>query len=161
MLANRGEDSSKKDSRRTAAPTPTVAAAAGTVIYQNSYGDTKAPAEAQKKRGKRLKTMLLADQGEDSRKKDSMMTAAPTPSVAAAAGTLIYQNQYGVTDAPPVVLASDEEVDYMTDGNILISRSSKEPEANKNPNDTVGIADYRNDAIAVSGGKSPGKKCDR
>ncbi len=86
-----------------------------------------------------------------------MMTAAPTPSVAAAAGTLICQNQYGVTDAPPVALASDEEVDYMTDGNIVISRSSKEPKANKNPNDAVAIVDYRNDAIAVSGGKAPGK----
>ena len=132
MLADRGEDSRKKDSMMTAAPTPTVAAAAGTVIYQNSYEDTEAPAEAQKKRGKCLKTML-ADQGEDSRKKDSMMTAAPTPSVAAAAGTLIYQNQYGVTDAPPVALASDEEVDYMTDGNTVISQSSKEPGANKIP----------------------------
>ncbi len=76
---------------------------------------------------------MLADHGEDSRKKDSMMTAAPTPSVAAAAGTLIYQNQYGVTDAPPVALASDEEVDYMTDGNTVISQSSKEPGANRIP----------------------------
>ncbi len=86
----------------------------------SAHGDTEAPAEAQKKRGKRLKTML-ADGGEDTRKTDSRMMAASTPLVAAAAGTLIYQNQYGVTDAPAVALASDEEVDYMTDGNIVIS----------------------------------------
>ena len=78
------------------------------------YGDTEAPAEAQEKKGKRLKTML-ADR-EDSRK-----TAAPTPTVAAAAGTLIYQNTYGDTEAPAEALASDEEVDYMPDGNIVIS----------------------------------------
>jgi hypothetical protein len=156
MLADRGVDSRKKDSMMTVAPTPTVAAAAGTVIYQNLYGDTEAPAEAQKKRGKRLKT-TLANQGKDTRKTDSMMTAAPTPSVAAFAGTMIYQNQYGVTDVPAVALASDEEVDYMTDGSIVISRPSKEPVATKNPSNTVAIADYRNDDIAVSGGKAPGK----
>ncbi len=70
---------------------------------------------------------------------------------------MIYQNQYGVTDAPAVVLASDKEVDYMPDGNIVISRPSKEPEATQNPNDAVAIADYRNNAIAVSVGKAPGK----
>ncbi len=100
---------------------------------------------------------MLADGGEDTWKTDSMMTAAPTPLVAEAAGTLIYQNQYGVTDAPAVALASDEEVDYTTDGNIVISRPSKEPVATQDPNDAVAIADLRNDAIAVSGGKAPGK----
>ncbi len=100
---------------------------------------------------------MLADGGEDTRKTDSRMTAVPTPSVAAAVGTLIYQNQYGVTDVPAVALTLDEEVDYMTDGNIVISWPSKEPEATQNPNDAVAIADYRNNAIAVSGGKAPGK----
>ncbi len=33
-------------SRKTAVPTPTVAAAAGTLIYLNSYGNTETPAEA-------------------------------------------------------------------------------------------------------------------
>ena len=53
MLVGRGEDSRKKDSMMTAAPTatPTVAAAAGTAIYQDSYGGTVAPAEALKKVG--------------------------------------------------------------------------------------------------------------
>ncbi len=92
--ADQGEDSRKKDSMMTAAPTPTVAAAAGTAIYEDSYGDTVSPAEAQKKRGKHVKT-THANQGEDSRKKDSMM-------VAAAAGTAI-------------------EVDYLPDGHIIIS----------------------------------------
>ena len=100
---------------------------------------------------------MLADQGEDTRKTDSRMTVAPTPSVAAAAGTLIYQNQYGVTDAPAVALASDEEIDYMPDGNIVISRPSKEPEATQNPNNAVVIAHYHNNSIAKSGGKAPGK----
>ena len=107
--ADRGEE-------MTAAPTPTVAAAAGTAIYEDSYGDTVSPAEAQKKRGKRVKT-TRANQGEDSRKKHSMMTAAPTPSVAAAAGTAI-------------------EVDYLPDGHIIISRPSKEAD------DAVAISDY-------------------
>ena len=46
-----------------------------------------------------------------------MMTAAPTPSVAAAAGTAI-------------------EVDYLPDGHIIISRLSKEAD------DAVAISDY-------------------
>ena len=51
MLVGRGEDSRKKDTMMTAAPTatPTVAAVAGTAIYQDSYGGTVAPAEALKK----------------------------------------------------------------------------------------------------------------
>ncbi len=115
--ADQGEDSRKKDSMMTAAPTPTptVAAAAGTAIYEDSYGDTVSPAEAQKKRGKRVMTMR-ANQGEDSRKKHSMMKAAPTPSVAAAAGTAI-------------------EVDYLPDGHIIYSRS-------KQADDSVAISDY-------------------
>jgi hypothetical protein len=159
MLADQ-EDSRKTDSRKTAVPSPMVAAAAGTLIYQNLYGDTEAPAEAQEKKGKRLKTML-ADR-EDSRKTDSRKTAAPTATVEAAAGTLIYQNLYGDTEAPAAALALDEEVDYMPDGNIVISRPSKgsisaEPEATQNHNDAVALADYNNNSIAKSGGKAPGK----
>ncbi len=99
---------------------------------------------------------MLADR-EDSRK-----MAVPTPTVAAAAGTLIYQNSYGDTETPAEVLVSDEEVDYMPDGNIIISRPSKgsksaEPEATQNHNDAVAIANYHNNSIAKSGGKTPGK----
>jgi hypothetical protein len=120
-----------------------------------SLSPSKVRKNAQEKKGKRLKTML-ADR-EDSRK-----MAAPTPTVAAAAGTLIYQNSYGDTEAPAEALASVEEVDYMPDGNILISRPSKgsksaEPEATQNHNNAMAIADYHNNSIAKSGGKAPGK----
>jgi hypothetical protein len=166
-----------------------------------SLSPSKVRKTAQEKKGKRLKTMLAVQ--EDSRK-----TVAPTPTVATAAGTLIYQNSYGDTEAPAEALASDKEVDYMPDGNILISQPSKgsksaEPEATQNHNnsiakavgkargnksgndnavarannhnnslakavgkapgnqsgndDTVAIADYHNNFIAKSGGKAPGK----
>jgi hypothetical protein len=64
----------------------------------------------------------------------SRKMGAPTPTVAAAAGTFIYLNSYGDTEALAEALASNEEVDYMPDGNIVISRPSKgsksaEPEA--------------------------------
>ncbi len=64
----------------------------------------------------------------------SRKMAALTPTIAAAAGTLIYLNSYGDTEAPAEALALYEEVDYMPDGNIIISRPSKgsksaEPEA--------------------------------
>jgi hypothetical protein len=88
--------------------------------------------------------------------------ARRTPGRPAAAGTLIYQNLYGDTEAPAGALASDEEVDYMPDGNIVISQPSKEsisaePEATQNPNDDAAITDYHNSSIAKSGGKAPGK----
>jgi hypothetical protein len=83
----------------TAAPTPTVAAAAGTAIYEDSYGDIVSHAEAKKKRGKRVKT-ACANQEEDSRKKDSLKTAAST--------------------------SSTLEVDYLDDGHIIISSASKQ-----------------------------------
>jgi hypothetical protein len=51
----------------------------------------------------------------------SRKTSAPSPMVAAAAGTLIYLNSYGDTEAPAETLASNEEVDYMLEGNIVIS----------------------------------------
>ena len=107
--ADRGEE-------MTAAPTPTVAAAAGTAIYEDSYGDIVSHAEAKKKRGKRVKT-ACANQEEDSRKKDSLKTAASTPSVAAAADTAI-------------------EVDYLPEGHIIISSASKEAD------DAVAISEY-------------------
>ena len=57
----------------------------------------------------------------------------PSPMVAAAAGTLVYQNAYGDTTASfggkewdegragiDAAAASEEEVDYMPDGNIVI-----------------------------------------
>jgi hypothetical protein len=101
---------------------------------------SKVRKNAQEKKGKRLKTMLAvqeeADEGQFllSPPTASRKMAAPTPTVAAAAGTLIYLNSYGDTEAPAEALASDEEVDYMPDGNIVISRPSKgsksaEPEA--------------------------------
>ena len=70
--------------------------------------------------------------------------------VAAATGTLIYLNSYGDTEAPAEALASDEEVDYMPDGNIVISRPSKgsksaEPEAtqrSKGNDNAVTSSDY-------------------
>jgi hypothetical protein len=74
------------------------------------------PAEALKKRGKRVKT-ARANKGEDSRKKETLTTAAPTPSVAAAAGTAI-------------------EVDYMSDGHIIISSASKQADG------AVAISEY-------------------
>jgi hypothetical protein len=107
--ANRGEE-------MTAAPTPMVAAASGTAMYEDSYGDTVLPAEVQKKRGKRVKT-ARANQGEDSRKKDSSKTAASTPLVAAAPDTAI-------------------EVDYLPEGHIIISSASKEAD------DAVAISEY-------------------
>ena len=90
--ADRGEE-------MTAAPTPTVAAAAGTAIYEDSYGDIVSHAEAKKKRGKRVKT-ARANQEEDSRKKDSLKTAAST--------------------------SSTLEVDYLDDGHIIISSASQQ-----------------------------------
>ncbi len=51
----------------------------------------------------------------------SRKMAAPSPMVVAAAGTLIYLNSYGDTEAPVEALALDKEVDYMPDGNIVIS----------------------------------------
>jgi hypothetical protein len=51
----------------------------------------------------------------------SRKTGAPTPTVAAAAGTLIYLNSYEDNEAPAEALALDEEVDYMPDSNIIIS----------------------------------------
>jgi len=107
--ADRGEE-------MTAAPTPTVAAAAGTAIYEDSYGDIVSHAEAKKKRGKRVKT-ACANQEEDSRKKDSLKTAASTPSVAAVADTAL-------------------EVDYLPDGHIIISSASKQAD------DAVAISEY-------------------
>ena len=91
MLAGRGEDSRKKDSMMTAAPTPTptVAAAAGTAIYQDSYGGTVAPAEALKKVGEYC---------------FKATTAALTPTVAAAAGTESYEDSYGDTVSPAEAL---------------------------------------------------------
>ncbi len=105
-----------------------------------SSSTSKGRKNVQDKKRKRLKTMLAvreeADEGQIllSPPTASRKTAAPTPTVAAAAGTLIYLNSYGDTEAPAEALASDEEVDYMPDGNIVISRPSKgsksaEPEA--------------------------------
>jgi hypothetical protein len=91
MLVGRGEDSRKKDTMMTAAPTatPTVAAAAGTAIYQDSYGGTVAPAEALKKVGEYCVKAT---------------TAALTPTVAAAAGTESYEDSYGDTVSPAEAL---------------------------------------------------------
>ncbi len=92
-----------------------------------SLSTSKVRKNAQEKKGKRLKTMLAvqeeADEGQFllSPPTASRKTAAPTPMVAAAAGTLIYLNSYEDTKAPAKALASDEEVDYMPDGNIVIS----------------------------------------
>ena len=74
------------------------------------------PAEVQKKRGKRVKN-ARANQEEDSRKKDSLKTAASTPSVAAAADTAL-------------------EVDYLPEGHIIISSASREAD------DAVAISEY-------------------
>jgi hypothetical protein len=56
----------------------------------------------------------------------------------------------GINEAPAEALASDEEVNYMPDGNIVISRPSKgsksaEPEATKRSKgngDAVASSDY-------------------
>ena len=166
MLVGRGEDSRKKDTMMTAAPTatPTVAAAAGTAIYQDSYGGTVAPAEALKKVGeycvkattaaltptvaaaagtesyedsygdtvspaealkKRGKT-ARANKGEDSRKKDTLMMAAPTPSVAAAAGTAI-EVDYMSEQADGAVAISEYSADNETGGSGPSGRTRKPP----------------------------------
>ncbi len=49
---------------------------------------------------------------------------APTPTVAAAAGTLIYLISYGDTEVPAEALALDKEVDYMPDGNIVMTNAN-------------------------------------
>ncbi len=85
----------------------------------------------QAKKGKRLKTMLAvreeADEGQFllSPPTTSRKTGTLSPMVAAAAGTLLYLNSYGNTEAPAEAPAPDEEVDYMPNGNIIISRPSK------------------------------------
>ena len=63
----------------------------------------------------------------------SMKTVVPSPMVAAAAGTLIYLNSYGITEAPAEALSLDEEVDYMPDGNIIISQPFKGSKRPNNP----------------------------
>jgi hypothetical protein len=85
----------------------------------------------QEKKGKHLKTMLAvreeADEGHFllSPPTASRKTAAPSPMVEADAGTLIYLNSYGDTEAPAEALSPDKEVDHMPDGNIVIYRPSK------------------------------------
>jgi hypothetical protein len=91
-----------------------------------SSSTLKVRKNAQKKKGKRLKTMLAvqkeADEGQFllSPPTASRKTAAPSPMVVAATGTLIYLNSYGDTEAPAEALASDEEVDYMPDCIIVL-----------------------------------------
>ena len=159
-LVGRGEDSRKKDSILTAEPTatPTVAAAAGTAIYQDLYGDdTFFP--ALKKVGEYCVKTTRADRGEE-------MTAAPTPTVAAAAGTAIYEDSYGdiVSHAEAkkkrgkrvkTACANQEEdsrkkdslktaastsstleVDYLDDGHIIISSASKQAD------DAIAMSEY-------------------
>ncbi len=75
----------------------------GVAPIDASLSPSKVRKNAQEKKGKRPKTML-ADQ-EDFRK-----TAAPTLTVAAAAGTLIYQNSNGDTEVPAEALASTKRL---------------------------------------------------
>jgi len=159
-LVGRGEDSRKKDSILTAEPTatPTVAAAAGTAIYQDLYGDdTFLP--ALKKVGEYCVKTTRADREEE-------MTAAPTPTVAAAAGTAIYEDSYGdiVSHAEAkkkrgkrvktaranqeedsrkkdslktaASTSSTLEVDYLDDGHIIISSASKQAD------DAIAMSEY-------------------
>ena len=99
----------------------------GEARIDTSLSTSKGRKNAQEKRGKRLKTMLAVREEADKGKillsppTTSRKTMAPTLTVAAAAGTLIYLNYYGDTEAPAKALASDKEVDYMPDGIIVIS----------------------------------------
>jgi len=91
----------------------------------------------------------------------SRKMAAPTPTVAAAAGTLIYLNSYGDTAAHAEALASDEEVDIMPDGTRVKSRSSKgsksaDPEATQRSKGSKSAsveASIRSTSIRSKGGK--------
>jgi hypothetical protein len=114
MLVGRGEDSRKKDTMMTAAPTatPTVAAAAGTAIYQDSYGGTVAPAEALKKVGEYCVKAT---------------TAALTPTVAAAAGTESYEDSYGDTVSPAEALKKRGKT-KQANGAVAISEYSADNE---------------------------------
>ncbi len=101
---------------------------------------------AQEKKGKRFKTMLAVREEADEPPATSRKMA-PTPMNAAAAGTLIYLDSYGHTEAPAEALALDEEVDYMPDGNIVISRPSK---GSKSAEPEVTQRSKGNDNIVVS-----------
>jgi hypothetical protein len=128
----------------------------GEVPIDASSSTLKGSKNVQEKKGKRLKTMLAvqeeADEGQFllSPPTASKKTVAPTPTIAAAAGTLIYLDFYGHTEAPAKALASDKEVDYMPDGNIVISQPSKgsksaEPEVtqrSKGNDNAVESSDY-------------------
>ena len=91
---------------------------------------SKVRKNAQEKKGKRVTTMGAVREEADEEQfllsppTASRKLAAPTPTVAAAAGTLVYLNSYGNTAAHADALASDEEIDFMPDGTCVVSRAA-------------------------------------
>ena len=91
---------------------------------------SKVRKNAQEKKGKRVTTMGAVREEADEEQfllsppTASRKLAAPTPTVAAAAGTLVYLNSYGNTAAHADALASDEEIDFMPDGTRVVSRAA-------------------------------------
>ena len=91
---------------------------------------SKVRKNAQENKGKRVTTMGAVREEADEEQfllsppTASRKLAAPTPTVAAAAGTLVYLNSYGNTAAHADALASDEEIDFMPDGTCVVSRAA-------------------------------------
>ena len=95
-----------------------------------SFSTSKVRKNAQEKKGKRVTTMGAVREEADEEQfllsppTASRKLAAPTPTVAAAAGTLIYLNSYGDTAAHAEALVSDEEIDFMPGGTCVVSRAA-------------------------------------
>jgi len=96
---------------------------------------SKVRKNAQEKKGKRVTTMGAVREEADEEQfllsppTASRKLAAPTPTVAAAAGTLIYLNSYGDTAAHSEALASDEEIAITISPNCPTNVSIRPPGA--------------------------------